>query len=86
MKLIKENFNEDLIRRFKTIMNHSKRYEFDDDDKLILTDYNTGDSVKIDLIALLQYPEVLNEILSEYDDMDEAIITRKGMNKIKGRQ
>ena len=85
MKLIKENFNEDLIRRFKTIMNHSKRYEFDDDDKLILTDYNTGDSVKIDLIALLQYPEVLNEILSEYDDMDEAIITRKGMNKIKGR-
>lgn len=85
MKLIKENFNEDLIRRFKIIMNHSKRYEFDDNDKLILTDYNTGDSVKIDLTALLQYPEVLNEILSEYDDMDEAIITRKGINKIKGR-
>lgn len=85
MKLIKENFNEDLIRRFKTIMNHSKRYEFDDDDKLIISDYNTGDSVKIDLLALLEYPEILNEILSEYNDMDEAIITRKGMNKIKGR-
>ena len=85
MKLIKENFNEDLIRRFKTIMNHSKRYEFDDDDKLIISDYNTGDSVKIDLLALLEYPEILNEILSEYNDMDEAIITRKGMSKIKGR-
>ena len=56
------------MRTFRRIVNGSKRYEFDSGMILTVTDYMTGDSVKLDLSCLTE--EMLEELIVE-DDEDE---------------
>ena len=69
---------EELVRKFKTILNGSKQYEFtygvNGMTVLEITSYYTGERIRLDLSVLLDNEEVLQdmvELAKEGDEEDE---------------
>ena len=58
------------INEFKSILRGSKRYEFEEDDRFVITGYFDGRRVALDLTRIDQ--EMLDElIVDEDEDEDE---------------
>ena len=57
------------INEFKSILRGSKRYEFEEDDRFVITGYYDGRRVALDLTRIDQ--EMLDELIIEDEDEDE---------------
>lgn len=66
---------EEMIRKFKTILNGSKQYEFtygvNGMTILEITNYWSGESIKLDLSVLLDNEEVLQQMIELAEEGDE---------------
>lgn len=66
---------EDKIKLFKSILNGSKQYEFDYGVNgmtvLVLTNYYTGEEIKLDLSVLLDNEDVLTDMIELAKENEE---------------